>query len=1001
MSEGVSLAAEDGTIVYTNPAEDRMFGYRPGELIGRHVSVQNAYPPDENARIVGEVIAELKRQGHWRGEWLNRRKDGSVFVTTSRISAVEIDGRPHWLCVQEDVTEEKAAAKALRDSEARLEIATAAAEIGIWDWDLVEGRMTYSPRARAICGFPLDRDVTYEQVREIVHPDDHPFTSAQAGRALDPAIRDRSPYEYRILRPDGDVRWVLAHGEAVFAEIDGRTRAARYVGTLQDVTERRRLAEAEREGAQRLSLAIEAGRMAVWDLDFATETVTGSPELNRLLGFPGDATPSLEDIRARYYPGERGRLQQIAQDVMARGGRFMEAEYRYVWPDGDLRWLLLRCEILSDESGRPTKAVGVVADITERTRTEEALRASEARLTLAQRAAGAGVWDWDIRSQRLVWSPEIYAFYGIDPATDDLYAAWLEAVHPDDRALADATARRAAEAGESFSMDFRVPRPGGEVRWIRSQGTVVLGEDGGPARVAGINIDVTDQHRVEERLRAEAETLESAVEDRTRERDRIYELSNDLFAVAGFDGYLKSVNPAWTRLLGHSQERLLSRPFVEIIHPDDHAAAAQLIGAMRDGRVVRRFEDRLVAADGRIVWIAWTAVPEGELFYAVGRDVTRDREREEALRQAQKMEAVGQLTGGIAHDFNNLLQAVHGNLSLIQRRAEDDRIRRWASQGLQAAERGAKLTAQLLAFSRAQKLEVRPVAVPAMIAGMEDLLTRTLGPMIRIRLALDGEATTVLADPTQLEMAVLNLAINARDAMPDGGVLSIRTERCGLVQDPDLPDGDYLKLEISDTGLGMPPDVAARAFDPFFTTKGVGKGTGLGLSQVYGMARQAGGTARIRTRPGEGTTVTLFLRSTTPDERMASADEATDGPGEPARAATVLVIDDDPDVRRLLADALEALGYAVITAEDGHAGLDALDRSSPDLLLVDFAMPGMNGAEVASAARARRPDLAIVFASGYADTAAIDAVAGPSAVTLRKPFRVEELEAVVASALSE
>jgi CheY-like chemotaxis protein len=248
-------------------------------------------------------------------------------------------------------------------------------------------------------------------------------------------------------------------------------------------------------------------------------------------------------------------------------------------------------------------------------------------------------------------------------------------------------------------------------------------------------------------------------------------------------------------------------------------------------------------------------------------------------------------------------------------------------------------------------------------------------------------------------MAVLNLAINARDAMPEGGEVTIRTEPCRLTHDADLPAGEYLKIEVADTGSGMPPDIAARAFDPFFTTKGVGKGTGLGLSQVYGMARQAGGIARITTQAGQGTTVALFLRSTAAEDRPEPEGQQ-DAPRQPARAATVLVVDDDPDVRRYLADSLEGLGYKVIEAQDGFSGLATLERSTPDLMLLDFAMPGMNGAEVANAARARRPDLPIVFASGYADTAAIDAAVGPFATTLRKPFTMEELQAVVATALA-
>jgi signal transduction histidine kinase/CheY-like chemotaxis protein len=372
---------------------------------------------------------------------------------------------------------------------------------------------------------------------------------------------------------------------------------------------------------------------------------------------------------------------------------------------------------------------------------------------------------------------------------------------------------------------------------------------------------------------------------------------------------------------------------------------------------------------------------------------------EAALRQAQKMEAVGQLSGGIAHDFNNLLQGMAGCLDLIRLKSSDsERVRRWAEAGLQAAERGRKLTGQLLAFSRTQRIEAKPVIVSALVSGIQDLLVRTLGPMIRITFALDSDGVPVLSDPTQLEMAVLNLAINARDAMPEGGNLAIATRVQRITNDPELEPDSYVELSVSDTGTGMSAEVAARAFDPFYTTKGIGKGTGLGLSQVYGISRQAGGTARIESELGQGTTIRLLLRRTDISTEM-DAPSATAEREMTAPSATVLVIDDDAHVRRFLTDSLDALGYRVAEAEDGHTGLRALETIMPDVLVIDFAMPGLNGAEVAAAAWARLPGLPIVFASGYADTAAIEDVAGPNTPILRKPFGVNELKVAIADAL--
>ncbi len=380
--------------------------------------------------------------------------------------------------------------------------------------------------------------------------------------------------------------------------------------------------------------------------------------------------------------------------------------------------------------------------------------------------------------------------------------------------------------------------------------------------------------------------------------------------------------------------------------------------------------------------------------------IARRETVEDALRQSQKMEAVGQLTGGFAHDFNNLLQAMRGSLELIRRRPEDpEKVRRWAQNGFEAADRGAKLTAQLLAFSRAQKLELKAVRVSTVVQNLRSLLGSTLGPGVAVQLELTDDMP-VLADATQLELAVLNLSINARDAMPNGGRLTIRSEPVEVTEDPEVKPGQYVALAVSDTGAGMPEDIRLRAFDPFFTTKGVGKGTGLGLAQVYGIAKQAGGIARIDSAPGAGTTVTLLLPI------AVEALEAETPPAGAARmrpvvkGARILVVDDDEGVRGFVCEALEAVGYRVRSAEDGQAGLRALEQEPADLVVLDFAMPGMNGAEVAIAARSRRPDLPIVFASGYAESAALEAAVGGSATLLRKPFATERLLDAVYAALT-
>lgn len=375
----------------------------------------------------------------------------------------------------------------------------------------------------------------------------------------------------------------------------------------------------------------------------------------------------------------------------------------------------------------------------------------------------------------------------------------------------------------------------------------------------------------------------------------------------------------------------------------------------------------------------------------------RERERtQSALVQSQKMEAIGQLTGGLAHDFNNLLNVIMGSVELIQRTSSDDRLRRLALNAKHAVERGAKLTSQLLAFSRSQNLDLRPTDINALLAGMRELLGLSLGPTVRVSTDFAPELPLATADANQLELAVLNLCLNARDAMPAGGEVSLATavRESG---EGDLPAGRYIVVAVKDTGTGIPSRVLNKVFDPFFTTKPVGKGTGLGLSQVYGIARQSGGTARVTSVEGHGTVVEIWLALA--DPAAVDGMPSTDAVAHPkASAASVLVIDDDASVRHLIVECLQILGYEVRQAADGEEGLAMLEEQQPDLLMVDFVMPKMNGAEVIERARSLFPDLPIILATGYADAQVGGTVLQHERV-LQKPFNLDQLAAMVSEAL--
>jgi PAS domain S-box-containing protein len=498
--------------------------------------------------------------------------------------------------------------------------------------------------------------------------------------------------------------------------------------------------------------------------------------------------------------------------------------------------------------------------------------------------------------------------------------------------------------------------------------------------------DLREQGEELARLNSQLEVL---LEGSQAERDRLWELSPDLLTVVNYEGELERINPSWSRVLGWDEERLLSRPYAEILHPDELGDIGDLLAEMKANGQPVLLEDRLLTASGDWRTFVWTLSPEpgGERLYGVGRDVTEERaqeaalaEAQEALRQSQKMEAVGQLTGGIAHDFNNLLAGISGSLELLGKRLHEGRLNgmeRYIDAAQGSAQRAASLTQRLLAFSRRQTLDPKPTDVNRLIGGMEDLIRRSVGPDVEVEVVGAGGLWATKIDPSQLENALLNLCINARDAMaPDGGRLTIETankwldDRTG--RDRDLVPGQYVSLCVTDTGVGMTPDIQAQVFDPFFTTKPLGQGTGLGLSMIHGFVRQSGGQVRVYSEVGKGTTMCLYLPRYTGDLEVAN-DDAHASVTPIGHGETVLVIDDEETVRMLVAEVLLEAGYRVLEAPDGPSGLEILRTNVHlDLLITDVGLPGgMNGRQVADAARVVRPDLKVLFVTGYAENAAV------------------------------
>ena len=651
-------------------------------------------------------------------------------------------------------------------------------------------------------------------------------------------------------------------------------------------------------------------------------------------------------------------------------------------------------------SGEVLGVLNQGAETTEHILTQRALAESDAKFRAITNSIDQMIWSTRPDGFHDFYNDRWYEYTGVTYGSTD-GEGWNEMFHPDDQERAWALWRHSLETGDLYEIEYRLRHRSGRYRWVLGRAQPVRGPDGRITRWFGTCTDIQDSVEAREVLSRSREELERLVERRTGERDRIWSGSSDLMGTAGLDGFLKQVNPAWARMLGRSEAELLDRRFFDLIRHDDWSATDAVSNRLRAGETVKGFVNHLVGGDGAVHEIMWDAAPDGEVFHIVGRDIGDMRRLEEQLRQAQKMEAVGQLTGGIAHDFNNLLTGVTGSLELLQARVEQGRfeaVERYVSAAQGAARRAAALTQRLLAFSRRQTLDPRPVSLNRLVADMEELVRRSMGPAITTEVVGAAGLWAVLVDVNQVENALLNLCINARDAMPDGGRLTIETANKWLddraAGQRDLPAGQYVSLCVTDTGTGMTPEVATRAFDPFFTTKPMGEGTGLGLSMIYGFARQSGGQVRIYSEVGQGTTMCLYLPRHYGEAEAGERAPVASEPAASGGGGTVLVVDDEPTVRMLVSEVLEEKGYRVLEAHDGAAGL-AMLRSDlrVDLLITDVGLPGgMNGRQLADAGRSLRPSLPVLFITGYAENAAVgDGRLDPGMQLLTKPFTMDAL----------
>ncbi|KQM19442.1 PAS domain S-box protein [Novosphingobium sp. Leaf2] len=908
------------------------------------------------------------------------------------------DDKPHaWtdyeLSVIREVTERSwahvqrvAAEGLLRDRERyHRQILDGTSDYGIIAADLSGNVTLWNAGATAMLGW-TEAEMLGQPIDKFFTPDDRAcgrpaakrMEALEQGRALDARWH---------LHKSGRQFWGLSEMSPLR---DDTGKAVGFVKLIRDRTDEYEAQEALRLSEEQLRRAQVAGGVGLFSVDITGNTIHGTDEFCRLFGLAPNAAMTPADFENVVVPEDRHLVS--TQQRRATGNAALDVEYRIRRADtGEERIIARKAEFEMGADGTPLRLIGVAQDITERRRTQLALEKSDARFsTLAQNMP---IQVWTARADGLLdwFNDRVFAYTGLAPGALD-GIGWASIIHPQDRPGAVKRWAQCVASGEIFDAELRLRDREGNYRWHLCRALPFTDAHGDTAAWVGTNTEIEAQKQAEAAY--------------AQDRDRLWSLSRDLMLVCDYAGIITAVNPSAERMLGWREDDMVGQPIGSYVHPDDVPATAAEVTKLSAGIKTIAFENRYRTNDGGYRLLAWTAVPDDGRIHAVGRDITEQRAVEDALRQSQKMEAVGQLTGGIAHDFNNLLQGITGSLDVMAARlnkGRTDDLVRWLSGARTSAERAAALTHRLLAFSRRQPLDPRPVRANPLIASMEDMLRRTLDEHIELTFGLAEDLWLTRCDPNQLESAILNLVINARDAMPAGGKLFIETanthldSRYGALA-RDVKPGDYVCIAITDTGTGMDSDTAARAFEPFFTTKPLGQGTGLGLSMIYGFARQSEGHARIYSEEGIGTTIKLYLpryHATDQNGTEGDAQESNTqamlspvGSGE-----VVLVVEDEPVVRGLIMNLLAELGYRAIEASDGPSGLAILQSDQRvDLLVTDIGLPGLNGRQVADAGRAVRPGLKVLFMTGYAENAAMASGFLELGMTMiTKPFAMEVL----------
>ena len=971
---------EQGRILQANQSLARMFGYEFGELGG--MAIVNLAAPESRSLVSGK----LDSNGNTPYEAVGLRKNGSTFLIeiSSRVRPeTDVSG---GLLVVQDLTERKRAEQRFHDLVHGIDTIA-------WEADAVTLKPTFvNHRAEEILGYPAERWLTDPDfLVNLIHPDDREHILSLMQSAIS-AGKDYE-LEFRALAADDRTVW-LRNIVRIHRDPEGRAQQLR--GVMVDISDRKQAEATLKESEERYRKLLENF------IDGVILTVEGkitfvNPVMCELTGY------SSEELRGRpptelLAPEERERAREKMSALLAGSGEH-PVVYHLLRKQGGLVPVEVGSRLIH-YGGKPA-LMSVVHDITGRDRAEQALRKSvqEAESAVSRfrgllEAAPEGIVIVNREGRIVLVNAQAERIFGYQKAElmgqsiDILFPENVRQLHSRHRADYHLHPSRRS-MGEK--LDLVAIRKDGSEFPIEISLSPLDTEYG--TLVTTIIRDITDRKQAEQELRTS--------EERYRQ---LFENANDLVYTHDMEGNLTSFNKAGERITGYTREEALRMNIRELIAPQDLDTAREMMSRIADKTPSVPFELSILSKENRRIileisphWIYQKGKPIG--IQGIGRDVTERTQLEEQLRQVQKMEAIGQLAGGVAHDFNNLLTLIEGYCELSMSHVESGTpLRKYIEAIHQAGERATSLTRQLLAFSRRQILQPRVLDLNSLVTDIEKMLYRLIGEEIELVTTLDINLGRVRVDPGQIDQVIMNLAVNARDAMPAGGKLILETRNVELeeprTRPPNtVPPGSYVVLTVQDTGHGMDSETQAHMFEPFFTTKEQGKGTGLGLATVYGIVRQSGGSILVSSVPDQGTTFEIFLPKVTASLETEARPQKDNG-NRIKGNQTIMVVEDEYSIRKLAREFLEVQGFKVLEASCGHEALEISEKHGGPLHLVmtDVVMPGMSGPELITRLSPSLPEMRVLYISGYADSRVVDGgLLNPGAEFLQKPFSFANL----------